>query len=94
MKYYAVTCKQGHHGVKKYYPITFAIEAGNILEACEIAKTKPGVKHGQTVLRCEEISYEIYVELCKTSAYERNYDVRDIIDPTKKHTCSVSKEKI
>lgn len=71
MKYYAVTCKHGHHGAKQYYPITFAIEAESVLEACDLARAMPGVKHDQTVIGCKEVSYEQYLELRQKSAYER-----------------------
>lgn len=72
MKFYAVTCKHGHCGRKRYHPITFAIAANNTIEACDKAKAMPGVKHGQTVLKCKEISFPAYAELHKQSAYERS----------------------
>ena len=71
MKYYAVTCKHGHHGAKQYYPITFAVAAPSVLEACDYAKTMPGVKHDQTVIGCRELSFEEYLALRQKSAYER-----------------------
>ena len=73
MKYYAVTCKRGHCGVKQYFPITFAIEAESLLAAYDIAKMMPGIKHrGNAILKCEEITHEEYVELRQISAYERS----------------------
>lgn len=74
MRYFAVTCKQGHHGIRRYYPITFAIAAETLLEACDQAKAMPGVKHSQPVLKCEEITFEKYVDLYNKSAYERTYE--------------------
>ena len=71
MKYYAVTCKHGHHGAKHYFPITFAVCAESVLEACDYARAMPGVKHDQSVIGCKEISLEAYRELRKQSAYER-----------------------
>ena len=71
MKYYAVTCKHGHHGAKNYYPITFAVAANSAIEACDYAKAMPGVKHDQTVIGCQEITFERYAKLRKKSAYER-----------------------
>lgn len=71
MKYFAVTCKHGHHGAKNYCPITFAVAANTAIEACDFAKAMPGVKHDQTVIKCTEISFENYVQLRKQSAYER-----------------------
>ena len=71
MKYYAVTCKHGHHGAKNFYPITFAVCANTVLDACEYAKQMPGVKHDQTVIGCREISFADYITLRSKSAYER-----------------------
>ena len=71
MKFFAVTCKHGHHGNKKYFPITFAVYANSIMEACDHARSMPGVKHDQTVISCKEISFCEYSMLRKQSAYER-----------------------
>ena len=71
MKYYRVTCKQGHHGSKRYVPITFAFLAQNAIVAMDLAKHMPGVKHDQPVLDCREISYAEYLEFRKISAYQR-----------------------
>lgn len=71
MRYYAVTCKHGHHGAKNYYPITFAVAANSAIEACDYAKAMPGVKHDQSVIDCRELSFESYAKLRKQSAYER-----------------------
>ena len=71
MRFYAVTCKHGHCGARKYYPITFAIAANTAIDACIYAMAMPGVKHDQTVIRCEEITFAAYAELRRRSAYER-----------------------
>lgn len=71
-KYFSVTCKHGHHGAKQYEPITFAICAESLLEACDKARQMPGVKHDQTVLACKEISIGMYLEMRQQSAYERS----------------------
>ena len=71
MRFYAVTCKHGHHGRKNYLPITFAVAANTALDACKYAQAMPGVKHGQMVLKCQEITFESYAMLHKQSAYER-----------------------
>lgn len=70
-RYFAVTCKHGHRGVKRYEPITFAVVAKDALEACAFAKKMPGVKHSQTVIGCREISAYSYRQLRRVSAYER-----------------------
>ena len=71
-RFYAVTCKHGHHGARRYEPITFAIRADNALEACDKAKLMPGVKHDQSVLACKEITFDAYWEMRRLSAYERS----------------------
>jgi len=71
MRFFAVTCKHGHHGARNYLPITFAVAANTAIDACDLAKAMPGVKHDQTVLDCREISFEQYARMRKQSAYER-----------------------
>ena len=71
MPYYKVTAKHGHHGKMNYMPITFAFLASDAIKAMDLAKAMPGVKHGQSILDCTEISYAEYVEMRKQSAYER-----------------------
>lgn len=70
-RYFRVTAKHGHCGNKRYMPITFVFLAKDAVCAMDMAKRMPGVKHGQTILSCEEISYAEYLEYRKKSAYER-----------------------
>lgn len=70
-RYYAVTCSHGHHGAKRDAPITFAIVAPNAMDACDIARAMPGVKHDRFVLSCKEIPPRTYYEMRQQSAYER-----------------------
>lgn len=72
VKYFAVTCKHGHHGTKRYEPITFAVIAENALEACDIAKQMPGVKHDAPVISCKQIPAKTYYVMRQSSAYERS----------------------
>lgn len=72
MKFFAVTCKHGHHGARRFEPITFAIAAESLLDACDKARQMPGVKHDQPVISCEEISRAKYYEMRQMSAYERS----------------------
>lgn len=71
-KYFEVTCKHGHVGTKRYVPITFAIAAETAVEACDMAKQMPGVKHDAPVLACKPISPNTYYTLRQQSAYERS----------------------
>ena len=71
MRYWEVTCKHGHHGNKQYVPITFAIMAESAIEASDLAKAMPGVKHDQCVIGIKEITKAEYIQLRHVSAYER-----------------------
>lgn len=72
MRYFAVTCKHGHHGARNFCPITFGIAAETAIDACAHAQSMPGVKHDQIVINCTEITLEEYNEMRKQSAYERS----------------------
>lgn len=71
MRYFCVTCKQGHHGNKKYQPISFAFGATDAIRAMDLAMAMPGVKHKSMILQCREISYAEYIEYRKISTYKR-----------------------
>lgn len=71
MKFWSVTCKQGHQGKGRYQPIVFAIAANTSVDAMDHAKAMPGVKHECMILSCEEISFQRYCELRQVSAYRR-----------------------
>lgn len=71
MRYFAVTCRHGHHGAKRYMPVTFAFLAKDAIKAMDLAKAMPGVKHSAMILKCEEISYAQYIEYRRESAYKR-----------------------
>lgn len=71
MRYYRVTAKRGHCGRRKYMPITFVFAAQDAVCAMDLAKNMPGVKHGQMIIDCREISYADYMEYRRVSAYER-----------------------
>ena len=64
-KYFKVTCKCGHVGVKHYIRIAFPIVAVSRKVAAEIARYIPRVKHGHkdAILDCKEISYCEFLEL-------------------------------
>lgn len=55
--YYAVTCKCGHVGRRRYIPITFVILTENGKEASAIARNYPRVKHHNkfAILSCRRI---------------------------------------
>lgn len=72
MKHYKVTVQKAHLGRGKNNPITFFIRAESALQASEIAKRFPGVKHSKPVMYCVPITLEEYIEGRKVSAY-KNY---------------------
>lgn len=71
MRYFLVTCKQGHRGNRRYQPITFAFEACNAIEAMDKAKAMPSVKHDSLIISCREIGASEYCRIRRVSAYKR-----------------------
>lgn len=72
MKYYKVVCIFGHRGVKNFKTsICFYIEARSAIEAMNIGKAMPGVKHSRMPLSVVEIGETEYNEGRKVSAYAR-----------------------
>lgn len=72
MKYYAITCLQGHHGKGRTpQEITFAIMAPNLLAAQDKAKKMPSVKHSRGILMGKEITEEEYYARRQVSAYHK-----------------------
>lgn len=71
MKFYMVMCHRGHCGVGHSTEIKFAIAAKNLLEACDIARRMPSVKHTRMAIYGKEITETEYREYRKISAYER-----------------------
>jgi len=86
MRYFRVTVLRGHShyhhsfkkGKKKQHAatlgdtITFNIAANSLLEACDIARRKPSVKHDspQAVRKAWEITYDEFVAGLGSNAYE------------------------
>jgi hypothetical protein len=70
-KYYMVLCHRGHCGSGNSTEIKFAIEAENLIEACDKARKMPSVKHTRLAIYGKEISKSEYEEYRKKSAYER-----------------------
>ena len=71
MKFYMVMCHRGHCGTGHSTEIKFAIAANNLLEACDIARKMPSVKHTRMAIFGKEITETEYNEYRKISAYER-----------------------
>lgn len=87
-KYYAVTCKCGHVGVKYYIPIEFPIYANSKKEAAAIARNIPRCKHHHKdcILGVREIAYYEFKEIrnknkkdpylcCKSIQEQSMYDL-------------------
>lgn len=73
MKYFLVMCHRGHCGTGHSTEIQFAIQAKNLLDACDIAKKMPSVKHTRMIIAGKEITETEYKEYRKKSAYKK-YD--------------------
>lgn len=71
MKYFLITCPRGHCGSGRHTTITFAFKAKNLLDAMDMAKRMPSVKHTRGILMGKEITAAEYTEYRAKSAYER-----------------------
>ena len=71
MRYFSITCMRGHCGTGKSVDIKFVFEAHSLLEAMDMAKRMPAVKHSRGILAGSEITFESYTEYRTVSAYER-----------------------
>ena len=69
--YYLVTCERGHCGNRKSSYIKFAFEAANMIEAVDMARKMPSVKHSRYCVQAKVISYEEYTDYIQINAYER-----------------------
>ena len=71
MKFYMVTCQRGHAGTGHSTEIKFAFKAANLLDACNMARRMPSVKHTRMPLFGKEITEVEYYEYRKISSYAR-----------------------
>ena len=71
-KYFKVTCKCGHVGVKHYIRISFPVIAATRKGASEIARYIPRVKHDHkdAILECKEITIEKFQELQEINKHD------------------------
>ena len=74
-RYFLITCHRGHCGYGHSTPITFAFEANNLIEAMDMGKKMPSVKHTRMIMFGKEISFEEYTEYRAVNAYERSYSM-------------------
>ena len=70
-KFFMVTCARGHCGSGHTNYIKFAFEAKTMMDAVDMARKMPSVKHTRFCVNAKEISFEEYKEYKKISAYER-----------------------
>ena len=71
MRFFLVTCHRGHCGIGRSTEITFAIQARNLIEATDLARKMPSVKHTRGIIFGKEITKAIYLEYRQQSAYKR-----------------------
>ena len=71
-RYFKVTCKCGHVGVKHYIKISFPVIAATGKGAAEIARYIPRVKHEHkdAILECKEITIEKFQELQEINKHD------------------------
>lgn len=70
--YYKIVVVRGHSGRGNHNNLlTFYFEAQTLLEASDMARRQPGVKHTMLPRSAREVSYEEYLEGMQESAYER-----------------------
>ena len=71
-KYFKVTCKCGHVGVKHYIRISFPVIAATRKGAAEIARYIPRVKHEHkdAILECKEITIEKFKEIQEINKHD------------------------
>ena len=72
VKYYKVFMERGHTGRKRYkLDAMFYVKASNMIEAMDVAKAMPGMKHNKMPMMAREISWEEFCEGRGYNAYER-----------------------
>ena len=71
-KYFKVTCKCGHVGVKHYIRISFPVIAATGKGAAEIARYIPRVKHDHkdAIPECKRITIEEFQELQEINKHD------------------------
>ena len=74
-RYFLVTCHRGHCGNGNSSAITFAFEAKNLIEAMDMGKRMPSVKHTRMIMSGKEISEQEYVEYRQINAYQRSFQM-------------------
>lgn len=75
MRYFLITCHRGHCGFGHSSSITFAFEAKNLIDAMDMGKRMPSVKHTRMIMSGKEITHEEYVAYRQINAYERSYQM-------------------
>ena len=75
MRYFLITCHRGHCGNGHSSAITFAFEAKNLIEAMDMGKRMPSVKHTRMIMAGKEISFEEYKEYRTINAYQRSFQM-------------------
>lgn len=75
MRYFLITCHRGHCGMGHSSSITFAFEAKNLIDAMDMGKRMPSVKHTRMIMSGKEISFEEYKEYREINAYQRSFQM-------------------
>ena len=74
-RYFLITCHRGHCGNGHSSAITFAFEAKNLIEAMDMCKRMPSVKHTRMIMAGKEITEEEYNDYREINAYQRSFQI-------------------
>ena len=74
-RYFLITCHRGHCGNGHSSAITFAFEAKNLIEAMDMGKRMPSVKHTRMIMAGKEITEEEYNDYREINAYQRSFQI-------------------
>lgn len=74
-RYFLITCHRGHCGNGHSSTITFAFEAKNLIDAMDMGKRMPSVKHTRMIMSGKEISEQEYTEYREINAYQRSFQI-------------------
>lgn len=74
-RYFLITCHRGHCGNGHSSAITFAFAAKNLIEAMDMGKKMPSVKHTRMIMAGKEITLEEYEDYRAINAYQRAFQM-------------------
>lgn len=67
--YYVVTVEQGHQGCGNCSYLKFAFEAKTLLDAVDMARKMPSVKHSKLCVNAKQVDYDEYLQCRNVNSY-------------------------